>query len=732
MSVSQLIARMGSMQDFERAGVIREYFLDDIQFSVELDQQGGGVIHLRTDNPLVEPYLNFVLDVRWPDGRILREYTALVDFMPLEAAAPVGNTAKADAPSPGSGGSESPETSYRVKGGDTLWDIALSVRPDRRYSPQQTMRAIVDGNPQAFRGGNINDLRAGAVLDLPVEEQIAAVDKNEARRWVQKQNTYWKNDDQAMAVPVVTADVSDEVEGANAQVAASEGAYLRLARADSAVSSVAVDGAQSLSATGDSEEQAGESDMAAEPVSQQLAVTLEDLDLAQRQNQELSQRLAALEEQVETMQRLMALKDKQLAQMQNSPVSSDAGLDKTTLLGVLGAALVAAFGGLLWSRRRGRQAVEAMPAPVFAMPERVDAPAESSPDESAESPAEIGVENSTEAVDLSPRQTEDASSTAPLEVSSLTPDEDLDMSAPAEPERVVEIDANPIEEVLNEVDVYLAYSRYAKALDLMSALYEEYPEDVRVQLKLLEAAAAADVGRDYHALLAELQASQDPEVKRGLAALFEEYPRLLNPAPAPAAIEETSEEMAPATEELEHLNWDIDTPTAEIEEDAAEQDALGEDDLDVQELAQAEGFEAIDFEMEVLDADLDAASLEDDLAGLDLDASGDDFEDFDLESLDELAKDITPLDDEALDLSALSLEDGEEVSLDDMMVQDFSNDDDALEEDRNDAMSSKLDMAKAYIEMGDNAQAKELLDEVERLGSEKQKDEATILKGSLS
>lgn len=42
MSVSQLIARMGSMQDFERAGVIREYFLDDIRFSVELDNQGGG------------------------------------------------------------------------------------------------------------------------------------------------------------------------------------------------------------------------------------------------------------------------------------------------------------------------------------------------------------------------------------------------------------------------------------------------------------------------------------------------------------------------------------------------------------------------------------------------------------------------------------------------------------------------------------------------------------------
>lgn len=737
MSVSQLIARMGSMQDFERAGVIREYFLDDIRFSVELDNQGGGVIHLRTDNPVVEPYLNFVLDVRWPDGRILREYTALIDFMPLDMAGPVDEAATATAVSELVEKGDTLETSYRVKRGDTLWDIALSVRPDRRYSPQQAMRAIVESNPRAFRGGNINDLQAGAVLTLPGEAQIATVDKDDARRWVQKQNSNWIND--AAAVPVPTPKVDEPLEVAEEVVSSSpgDGAYLRLARADEGGSSTQHVDVESLSATGDSERLAGDDDLPKDAVDQQMAVTLENLDLAQRQNEELNNRLEALEQQVETMQQLMALKDQQLAQMQNAAQSADTGLTKTALLGGLGAILLSALGWLLWSRRRGQQhSVVDMPAPVLAMPERPD-----EREEDSENNEQLDLDVAQSGQDIVAAEAVDSAEDTVVKAEIQPAEAVASKEAPEEPmaqEQIAEATQDPIEEVLNEVDIYLAYSRRAKALELMNALYEEYPEDTRVQLKLLEAAADSDMGRNFQALLAELKASSNVDVQARLAALFAEYPRLLNPVEVESVIDEGGEDaLASQVDELEHLDWDIGTTDAKELDEAAEHDVVDEV-VSAEPGADESGNEdihSIDFDLDALEADLESGALEEELVDLDLEDSEnslDDFEDFDLDSLDELAKDMTPLDDEALDLSELSLEDGEEVSLDDMMAQNFANDDAELLPEGEATLDSKLDMAKTCIEMGDYAQARELLDDVERLGSEKQKNEAATLKGSLS
>ena len=56
--------------------VLVEIFLTGIDFQVELDGEGNGVIKLSSREPVVEPYLNFLIEIRWPDGRLLREYTA--------------------------------------------------------------------------------------------------------------------------------------------------------------------------------------------------------------------------------------------------------------------------------------------------------------------------------------------------------------------------------------------------------------------------------------------------------------------------------------------------------------------------------------------------------------------------------------------------------------------------------------------------------------------------------
>src|SRR5690606_30854629 len=85
--------------------------------------------------------------------------------------------------------------SYRVGARDTLWQIALDVRPDASHSVHQTMLAIQRLNPDAFINGNINLLRQGQVLRIPTSADIKAVSAREAVNEVARQNRAWSEND---------------------------------------------------------------------------------------------------------------------------------------------------------------------------------------------------------------------------------------------------------------------------------------------------------------------------------------------------------------------------------------------------------------------------------------------------------------------------------------------------------------------------------------------------------
>ena len=70
---------MASTADFERFNVQRESFLSGIRFSVE-STANGNVVILTSSQIVREPYLSFILDTRWPNGRLLSEHTVLLDL----------------------------------------------------------------------------------------------------------------------------------------------------------------------------------------------------------------------------------------------------------------------------------------------------------------------------------------------------------------------------------------------------------------------------------------------------------------------------------------------------------------------------------------------------------------------------------------------------------------------------------------------------------------------------
>lgn len=210
LDIDQLRAGMASMADFKRLSVEKTYFLNRIAFAVKDRADGSMYLQLSSEDPVIEPYLNFVVELRWPNGRILREYTFLLDLPSFseapaakysgqrsaslraldthseEATANAGSPAPQPVVAPGAAEARIPSTapvydmgdSYTVKKRDMLWAIAARALPSSSVSTQQTVIALAEKNPQAFIRGDINLLRVGAVLALPSESEVAAISRS--------------------------------------------------------------------------------------------------------------------------------------------------------------------------------------------------------------------------------------------------------------------------------------------------------------------------------------------------------------------------------------------------------------------------------------------------------------------------------------------------------------------------------------------------------------------------
>jgi pilus assembly protein FimV len=186
---------------------------------------------------------------------------------------------------------------YKTTANDTLWEIAQRVRGSG--SVQQTMLAIQDLNPDAFIGGNINRLKNGQVLRLPQGQQINSRTQAQAVVQVSEQNAAWREGRSATASARQMDATRRSVAGAAPAEAKTQDS-LKLVSADTGKAASGSD--------------AGAADSKA--LSDKLAVTQEGLDSTRRENEELKGRMSDLQGQLDKLQRLLQLKDDQLAKLQ--------------------------------------------------------------------------------------------------------------------------------------------------------------------------------------------------------------------------------------------------------------------------------------------------------------------------------------------------------------------------------------------------------------------------------
>lgn len=326
LTSANIKTRLASAEDFTKAGVDRQFFLTGLTFTPVVGANGKSVIRVTSAKPVKEPYLNFLVEVLWPNGRLLREYTLLLDpplYKPgqVSTAQPVvtAGTTQAQLNSASKSTADKvvtnkasvamPQaarlTEYRVKKNDTLWNIAIKAKVGS--SVQQTMLAIQDRNPDAFLSGNINRLKNDQLLRLPTLEDVNKRTFAQAAAEVAEQNANWKNRrTTALAKRQLDATERQQTDAAPQKIEQTDS--LRLVAETPGESKQASDRGRSNEL---------------QNLQDQLASSKERLDSALLENEDLKSRVDDLNSQLTKLQRLVELKDNLLTQLQEAGGNAD-------------------------------------------------------------------------------------------------------------------------------------------------------------------------------------------------------------------------------------------------------------------------------------------------------------------------------------------------------------------------------------------------------------------------
>lgn len=341
--------RLAPQEAYSQAGLDRALIHSRFRFEVVRKPNGKAVVRITTREPIREPYLDFLVEANWSAGQVLREYTVLVDppaLMPAPTPvvqAPTSRPAAAPQPSPVRRAPvSSPPPAPRaitprpvaeaaageygpVQRNETLWNIAKQVRPDGSVTMEQVMLGLLDANPQAFTHGNINNLKAGYVLRVPSREELTRISPQQALAEVRRQHRLWREGRTAQT-RVATAEVQQKpaeppqvTEPQQRDTAPeAESASVGADQSEAQLKLVAPEPGEQAAAEASGSGTAAGAEAPADmgEIRKELALAIESVEAQKQENAALNDRVQQLEEQIASLHRMLELKDETLAQLQ--------------------------------------------------------------------------------------------------------------------------------------------------------------------------------------------------------------------------------------------------------------------------------------------------------------------------------------------------------------------------------------------------------------------------------
>jgi len=230
--LATLVARLAPPEAYTQANISYSPALVGVRMSIERRPDGQSYIKIISTRPVNEPFIDLLVELSWPQGRLAREYTALIDPIgytpptvavapvaplvspmvvtppmtpepqpieparqpPVAAAAPVEAkpaAAKArPAKPPAAAATAAADKAYGpVKRGETLGRIASRVKPPG-VTLEQMLVGLYHANPDAF-AGNMNHLKTGKILRIPERESVIATGQPEAVKEVRVEAANW-------------------------------------------------------------------------------------------------------------------------------------------------------------------------------------------------------------------------------------------------------------------------------------------------------------------------------------------------------------------------------------------------------------------------------------------------------------------------------------------------------------------------------------------------------------
>src|SRR3989454_2279296 len=309
--LDSLVAKIADLSIYRDNNVQYPPALARARVTVEQSPNSPPYLKVTTTQAVNEPYLDLIVEVNWATGRVIRNYTFLLDppgtavaqagepIAPVRAEAAPARAARSPralptAAGPKAGGGDT----YTVHRGDTLSKIAKEYKPEN-VSLEQMLVALFRSNESAFDGRNMNRLRSGQILTIPPVDQAAAATPTEAKQVVRVQASDWRayRDRLAAAAPTTVAGERQQAAGGKITTAVEDkGAATQPGKDQLRVSREAGKAAAAGAAGG--------------------AAVAEDAAAKDRALREANARVASLEKSLQDMQKAVELKNQTMADLQ--------------------------------------------------------------------------------------------------------------------------------------------------------------------------------------------------------------------------------------------------------------------------------------------------------------------------------------------------------------------------------------------------------------------------------